>query len=132
MKPSKAEALALAKAMGNAALDQCREILNTDKEAIRAQFWASRTFGTRKVALLAARIDTARTDDALKSFSAPERVAIRDAARSLARNLEIIAQCMQGGEWPDKTEGDRSHKPHSVTGIAYNVSPVTVTDKKFH
>lgn len=132
MKPSKAEAEALSKAMGNAALDQCREILNTDKEAIRAQFWASRTFGTRKVALLAAHIDTARTDDALMSFTAAERVAIRDAARSLARNLEIIAQCMQDGIWQDKTEGDRSHKPHAVTGIAYSIAPVTVTAKKFH
>lgn len=128
MKPSKAEAAALSKAVGNAALDECRDILNTDKEAIRAQFWGSRTAGTRKVALLAAGIDKVRVDDALKSFTAPERIAIRDAARSLARNLEIIAQCMQGGVWPDKTGGDRMHQSHPMAGMI----PVRVTGKKLH
>lgn len=131
MKPSKAEKAALSKAIGNAALDQCRELLGTDKEAIRSSFWNSRKTGTRKVALMVAGIDTARAEDALSRFSAPERIAIRDAARYMAQQMEIIARCMQGGDWPDNTGGDRTHKPHSVTGITHSV-PVTVTGKRVH
>lgn len=131
MKPSKEEQEALSKAVGNAALDQCRELLNTDKEAIRASFWNSRKNGTRKIVLMVAGLPLDRAEDTLGKFSAPERVAIRDAARYIAQQMEIIARCMQGGVWPDKTGGDRSHQPHAVTGIAYSV-PVTVTGKKVH
>ena len=131
VKPSKAEQAALSKAIGNAALDQCRELLNTDKEAIRSAFWNSRKTGTRKIALLVAGIDQARAEDALSRFTAPERIAIRDAARYIAQQMEIIARCMAGGVWPDKTGGDRTHQPHSVTGIPHSV-PVTVTGRKVH
>ncbi len=130
-KPTKAEQAALSKAVGNAALDQCRELLNTDKEAIRSSFWNSRKTGTRKIALMVAGLPLDRAEDALSRFTAPERVAIRDAARYIAQQMEIIARCMQGGEWPDKTGGDRTHQPHAVTGIAYSV-PVRVTGKNVH
>ncbi len=130
-KPTAAEQAALSKAIGNAALDQCRELLNTDKEAIRAQFWASRKPATKKVALMAAGLDPARGENSLRTFNALERVAIRDAARYLAQQFEIIAKAAQGGEFPDRTGGDRTHAPHTVTGIAYSV-PVTVTDKAVH
>lgn len=131
MKPTKAEQAALSKAVGNAALDTCREILGTDKEAIRAAFWNSRKTGTRKVALMFAGLDLTRAEDALSRFSGPERVKIRDAARYIAQQMEIISKCMAGGEWPDSTGGDRSHKPHAVTGIAHSVS-VPVTGKAVH
>lgn len=131
MKPSKAEQKALSKAIGNAALDQCRELLNTDKEAIRSSFWNSRKTGTRKIALMVAGLPLDRAEDPLSRFTAPERVALRDAARYIAQQMEIIAQCMQGGVWPDTTGGDRTHKPHAVTGIPYSV-PVPVTGKRIH
>ncbi len=131
MKASKKEQAALSKAIGNAALDQCREILKHDAEAVRAQFWASRKSATKKVALMAAGINPSRGEDALGRFNALERVAIRDAARYLAQQFEIIAKAMQGGEFPDTTGGDRTHKPHTVTGISMSV-PVTVTGKAVH
>ncbi len=131
MKPSKAEQAALSKAIGNAALDTCRELLNTDKEAIRATFWNSRKTGTRKIVLMVAGMPLDRAEDALSRFTAPERVKLRDAARYIAQQMEIIARCMQGGEFPDTTKGDRTHQPHAVTGIAHSV-PVPVTGKAVH
>lgn len=73
----------------------------SDAEALRAAFWLRAPLAARMVAVMSAKLDKDRANDALSTFDAFERGRVWIALNKLLAELGMVQKCMNGGRMPN-------------------------------